>query len=250
MYLIHHPDTIPTDLPAHKSTYNFDLSSDDIEEQGIFGAVSRCLEVCLGQHRDGNIHFKERGQSLERMIRMMKSAVKQMNEMDRQAFEDAWLNRLIQAAKDAGARIPKMKQKEPQVIVHGSEPSAGGSQILKRKTPENPESIYSVCLAEPVTKKSRVIISIDESDDNSESTHQSPSNLAHTTLSPLNTQFKLHKPTPQQGKILFTKDTSTLEEKEVARSRRIKHDNRQHAKAEADTKAAKEKKVQHKRELA
>ncbi|KAF9059110.1 hypothetical protein BDP27DRAFT_1371857 [Rhodocollybia butyracea] len=69
-YLQHLPPTFPLDPPADQSSYHFSLSTDDIEERGIFGAVSRCLEVCLGQSRDGVIHFKERGARLEVIIKM------------------------------------------------------------------------------------------------------------------------------------------------------------------------------------
>ncbi|KAE9388771.1 hypothetical protein BT96DRAFT_947346 [Gymnopus androsaceus JB14] len=108
--LKHLPEHIPLDLPAHESTYHFQLPSDDeIEERGAFGAISHALEICFGQRRDGLIMFKERGQRLEEMVKMLKLGVKQMSDGDREAFRDAWLKRLIEAAKAAGGRVPKRK---------------------------------------------------------------------------------------------------------------------------------------------
>ena len=104
------PENIPLDLPAHGSTYHFQLPSDDeIEERGAFGAVSHALEICLGQRQDGLIVFKERGQRLEQMVKMLKLGVKWMSDGDREAFRDAWLKRLIEAAKAVGGSIPKRK---------------------------------------------------------------------------------------------------------------------------------------------
>ncbi|THU86612.1 hypothetical protein K435DRAFT_868110 [Dendrothele bispora CBS 962.96] len=81
------PNAIPLNPPVAQSTYHFAL--EDVEDRGVFGALSHSLEVCLGQtHND---------------------AVKKMSEADRTAFESAWLERLIKSAENQGARHPKRK---------------------------------------------------------------------------------------------------------------------------------------------
>ncbi|KAJ3733667.1 hypothetical protein DFJ43DRAFT_960664, partial [Lentinula guzmanii] len=82
---------LPHNLPFNppESSYHFSLPPEDIEERGIFGAVSRCLEICLGQNRAGTTHYTERGPCLEAMVDMLKSAVEQMGDGDREATDSA-----------------------------------------------------------------------------------------------------------------------------------------------------------------
>ncbi|PBK87479.1 hypothetical protein ARMGADRAFT_1085498 [Armillaria gallica] len=99
-----HHDSVPLD--PIQSTYNFSLNPDILEDGGPFAAISQCLEVNFATWRnpDGLIHFAERGKQLERMITMLKQAVKMMSEKDREAFSSAWLERLITAAINQGAK--------------------------------------------------------------------------------------------------------------------------------------------------
>ncbi|KAF5367889.1 hypothetical protein D9757_011243 [Collybiopsis confluens] len=64
--LQHLPASLPFDPPS--SSYHFHLSEEDIEDRGIFGALSRCLEISFGQHRDGTILFNERAKDDEDII--------------------------------------------------------------------------------------------------------------------------------------------------------------------------------------
>ncbi|PBK85837.1 hypothetical protein ARMGADRAFT_1087109 [Armillaria gallica] len=99
-----HHDSVPLD--PIQSTYNFSLNPDILEDGGPFAAISQCLEVNFATWRnpDGLIHFAEWGKQLERMIMMLKQAVKMMSEKDREAFSSAWLEQLITAAINQGAK--------------------------------------------------------------------------------------------------------------------------------------------------
>ncbi|KAK7452730.1 hypothetical protein VKT23_012131 [Stygiomarasmius scandens] len=51
------PNAIPLNPPVAQSTYHFAL--EDVEDRGVFGALSHSLEVSLGQTHNGVIEFKE-----------------------------------------------------------------------------------------------------------------------------------------------------------------------------------------------
>ena len=55
-----------------------------------------CMEICFQtyQAKDHVIHFTERGKWLNTLTKLMKMAIKTMTEGDREAFEEAWLERL------------------------------------------------------------------------------------------------------------------------------------------------------------
>ncbi|GAW10512.1 DDE superfamily partial [Lentinula edodes] len=224
------PEALPLDPPDHASTYHFNLSPDDLEERGVFGAVSHTLEICFGQRRDGLLHFKERGQRLENLVIMLKAGVKQMSNGDREAFEDAWLNRLIDGAKAAGARIPK--RKVPTTSRDNNElPAAKKTQALSPillddsddeithlDPPQSPIPSSSLLPAIPLA-------SLVSSTASSPSTYPTPTNPS-----------KL-----KQSFLSFTKDTSTEEEKQVARQKRMERDEKVQAKKLASLAAKKEK---------
>ncbi|THV03436.1 hypothetical protein K435DRAFT_747854 [Dendrothele bispora CBS 962.96] len=190
--LLHNlPESIP--LNPSNSTYDFALSPDDIEERGTFGAVSHSLEIGLGQRLDGAIHFQERGYRLEGLISMLKEGVKKMNDVDRTAFESAWLERLIRAAE------------------------ADGAKHSKRKTLD----LGMTGVKEPTSKRRRVIV-IDEEEDNKQN---SPSVSPLPSASSSSSDSKAPRLTKQlpsnlkQTTLPFTKDTRTEEEKAAARKK-------------------------------
>jgi hypothetical protein len=52
------------------------------------------------------VEFEERGAWVVVLGSFLKGVVKWMSVVERLSFEKAWVNRLIQAAKDSGAAIP------------------------------------------------------------------------------------------------------------------------------------------------
>jgi hypothetical protein len=63
---------LPETLPFHplSSTYVFQLNMEDVEDKGVFGVLSHCLEVALQTHsvaiKQEELRFSEHGPRLER----------------------------------------------------------------------------------------------------------------------------------------------------------------------------------------
>ncbi|KAG6806951.1 hypothetical protein H0H92_009395, partial [Tricholoma furcatifolium] len=101
---------LPTSLPLNPvnnlSTYHFGWDAEDIEEEGLFYAFNRCLEVCFETHKlhGQPIVLKERGEQLKNLIQMYKRLAKEAPN-DREMLK-VWLEQLISAAKLAGVKIP------------------------------------------------------------------------------------------------------------------------------------------------
>ncbi|KAG7099906.1 hypothetical protein E1B28_001705 [Marasmius oreades] len=172
------PDNLPLNPPHTDSSYHFSLDRDEFEERGVLGAVSRTLEVCFGQNRDGVIEFKEKGMRLTRDLpKMLKEAVKEMSVFDREVFAEAWIERLIHDAKRVGATAKKRKAEEP------------ASQSYKKARPSS-------------------IIQLDSDDSPTEMSDSEP---------PLQVSIAPH-PKPKlptkQTTLPFAKDTRTEEEKQ------------------------------------
>jgi hypothetical protein len=101
------PLGLPLDPPS--SRYEFGLDSELIEEEGVWFAFNRNLEVCFETHKlapGGTIVFSERGKRYQQLIRMFKLTAKQLEkDTDRNFLREVWLERLITAAKLQGAKI-------------------------------------------------------------------------------------------------------------------------------------------------
>jgi hypothetical protein len=147
--------------------YNFYLDPEILKDGGHFSAVTHALEVSFRTDllalQGRKLIFTERGERLDGLAKFLKNGVKKMSPAERVTFEEAWLERLITAAIDSGARIPSRKRK-----------------AATRATDDN--------LPSPVAKKSKpVVINID---DNSDSEYPSsipmppPSAAASTSAQP------------------------------------------------------------------
>jgi hypothetical protein len=92
------PASIPLDSPV--SNYSFVLDPEKVEDRGLFGAFTDCMEICFKtfQAKDHVIHFMEIGKQLEGLTKLMKVEIKGMMEGDRKVFHEIWLERLIKAA--------------------------------------------------------------------------------------------------------------------------------------------------------
>ncbi|KAJ3736760.1 hypothetical protein DFJ43DRAFT_1193446 [Lentinula guzmanii] len=215
--LTHLPASLP--LSPASSSYHFVLSNDDIEDRGVFGAVSRCLEICFGQRRDGIITFTERGPRTESLVSMLKEALMKMSQGDCDAFEDAWLNRLIEGAQDSGARLPKRKQIE----------SAETGKL-------------------PALKKLKTAVADIDADNENLSVHHASQEIMHTTLpKPLTRSSLFQPPKLKQSTLFFTKDTRTKEEKHAAMLHQMKKAEEAQKEVEAQAEQKRVKKLDKKR---
>jgi hypothetical protein len=77
-YLLEHlPNTLP--LNPEESNYHFGLDMDAVDDEGVWYAFNRSLEVCFEIHKLSNgetIVFHERGNRYKALITMMKTTVK------------------------------------------------------------------------------------------------------------------------------------------------------------------------------
>lgn len=98
------PKTLPFNPP--QSRYNFYFDEEDIEEEGLWYAFNRNLEVCFETHtcRDGQIVLRERGACYGNLMKMFQRMLRE-DAAGRDWVQEQWLERLIEAAKLAGATV-------------------------------------------------------------------------------------------------------------------------------------------------
>jgi hypothetical protein len=111
---------LPQNIPFQplSSLYHFQPDTSSIEDKGVFGVSAHCLEVAFGTHAlrlcNKDLIFSERGPRLEvNLMHLLRWTVKELPSIkDQQAFSDAWIDRLIQAAVASGGAIPSQKRYE------------------------------------------------------------------------------------------------------------------------------------------
>ena len=105
------PENLPLDPPQSESCYSFGLETELIEEEGVWFAFNRNLEVCFETHKipaGGSIVFRERGSRCEALVKMFKEAVKAFTkDADHDFLREVWLKWLIKAMEMQGAKVPK-----------------------------------------------------------------------------------------------------------------------------------------------
>ncbi|KZV74581.1 hypothetical protein PENSPDRAFT_662242 [Peniophora sp. CONT] len=102
---------LPISLPdnASESLYVFGLDKDNITDGGLWQTLNHNLECCFQTHklRGKPLKFTERGTRLVSLITVLKTAIfDNENNTEREPIHTGWLNRLVKAAEDSGARIP------------------------------------------------------------------------------------------------------------------------------------------------
>lgn len=117
---------LPTSLPENPadSPYRFYLDPDALDDRGYLGELSHALEVSFVTHQRP-LQFLQRGSSLDPLPALLKTAVKHMSSAERDVFRQAWLQRLIDAASAAGAKVPPRsdKRKAIEAPAAATEPS-------------------------------------------------------------------------------------------------------------------------------
>lgn len=100
------PETLP--LNPNQSHYYFTADPADIEDLGLYGAFARNLEICFETFKsaDGEIKLLERGDRLNALVPFIKRVIRE-DPNNRDMVAAAWVERLIRAAKTAGAIIPE-----------------------------------------------------------------------------------------------------------------------------------------------
>ncbi|KAJ6460178.1 hypothetical protein C8R45DRAFT_1109067 [Mycena sanguinolenta] len=117
---------LPTTLPAGPTNapYRFFLDEDRVTFAGsILPEVQRALEASFETFNGPHIpvRFQECSAHVQALIPFLKASVKQMNPGEREAFEAAWMDKLVGGAKESGAKIPSRtrKHREREEQDHG-----------------------------------------------------------------------------------------------------------------------------------
>ena len=83
-----------------------------MKEEGYGYALNRCLELAfktssLGS--GGKLVIQERGHCFTDLMKMFRNILKHLSSSDRNFYVLRWVDRIIEAALAAGAKIPKQK---------------------------------------------------------------------------------------------------------------------------------------------
>ena len=113
---IEHLATLLTHLPkslpeaAEDSNYQFYLDHEKVDDIGIYPELNRRLEICFGTWKapGAAIRFTERGSHLKDLISILKRTIRE-DPGCRAFVQTHWLERLIVAAKESGAKIPNKR---------------------------------------------------------------------------------------------------------------------------------------------
>ena len=100
---------LPKSLPERSddSNYQFYLDHEKVEDIGIYPELDRRLEICFGTRKAPRaaIRFTEQGPHLKDLISILKRTIRE-DPGCREFVRTHWLERLIVAAKESGAKIP------------------------------------------------------------------------------------------------------------------------------------------------
>lgn len=79
----------------------------EAKEEGPYYAINQSLEIAFATYKlHGNaLELTERGTRLAQLIKIMKDVMKKLSDSERKLFVDVWVERLIVAAKSAGATV-------------------------------------------------------------------------------------------------------------------------------------------------
>ncbi|GLB43934.1 hypothetical protein LshimejAT787_1501180 [Lyophyllum shimeji] len=105
------PPSLSLDLPDNVTTYHFYFNSEDVENEGLYYAFNRRLEICFQTHllQGRPITLQERGKRLQNLIQMFKKVAKEVLQ-EQDMLQKCWLERLISVAKAARAIITSKRK--------------------------------------------------------------------------------------------------------------------------------------------
>lgn len=104
------PSSLPLDPPDNLSTYFFGLDAEEVKAEGAVYALTQNLQRCFRTHslaKGEVLCFKERGKRCESLVQLLKTSMRLITSpKDRQFIVESWVERLVTAAKNSGAKIP------------------------------------------------------------------------------------------------------------------------------------------------
>jgi hypothetical protein len=88
------------------------LDADDVKEEGTMYAFNRALEIVFQTHklRGDTLVFAERGKRVLGLEKFIKKIVKDITLPEARSHQVRWIERLITAARDSGAKLPPPKR--------------------------------------------------------------------------------------------------------------------------------------------
>lgn len=107
------PATLPVDPPDTETKYFFGLDQDEVAEEGVFAALTRNLERCFQTHVQppgGTLKFTERGKRCVNLVKVLKTAMRNLSPAEREVIVETWVERLITAARNSGAKIARKRR--------------------------------------------------------------------------------------------------------------------------------------------
>ncbi|KAJ7323198.1 hypothetical protein DFH08DRAFT_969285 [Mycena albidolilacea] len=224
--------SLPKDLP--NSHYQFYLDLESIDLCGYFGAAGHRLEIAFQTFTLGKqpLVFLQRGSCIDDLPKLLKLAVKQMSDGERENFRTAWIKHLIRAAKDSGAKIPAPKCK--------------AVALTTDSTNTDPALL-------PAKKAKGAVMVVDDSESDCEPNTHSPSPLITPAIPPPAPPPRPNPPTQKTTESTFAafgwKKASPEEVK--AQWRKVREENEDKRKEKvADDERREEEKKQHTQELA
>ncbi|KAI5821783.1 hypothetical protein K523DRAFT_358957 [Schizophyllum commune Tattone D] len=194
---------LPESLPLNpaETTYQFFIDPDDLEE-GKEYALRRRLELAFPDTWQQNaprgraIQIRERGRRLDTdLIKFLRENLRDIPEAERGLFQDIWVDRLILAAKEAGAKPRKRAVADSED--EGDVPIAGVNPTRKRPKQttlmahlstgnvDKPPGITFASTTAQETPQSDglgVIVISDTDDEDYEPEHEEPTTPCHASL--------------------------------------------------------------------
>lgn len=106
------PATLPIEPRDSEGAYRFGLDAEDEKEEGVLYAFNRSLEITFRTHQNPDLVINQRGPCFKDLIKIFKNVAKQITPSERDNQDGhfrRWLERLIEAAEKAGAKVVKKK---------------------------------------------------------------------------------------------------------------------------------------------
>ncbi|KAG6824721.1 hypothetical protein H0H92_006024 [Tricholoma furcatifolium] len=239
------PLELPLNPPGDESSYHFYLDHEDVENEGIYYAFNRRLEICFGTYllMGKQITFKERGERLHNdLIKLFRKAVKELPSVqEHNMVEAVWLERLIKAAKDAGARIPSKKRK---VISSDDEATHAAPLQKQRQGGNHTQPIVVDSDVEAIAPNLPELIELSDDEDDEEETPNSP--IVPPAIAPAAPQL----PQPLRQATLFTlglkrctKEEAVSQTKKSAQEHKLKMEDAKKREADVKMKTMERKKA-------
>jgi len=108
-------DYLPESVPLAKTgsiRYDFGLDDEDVRDEGVGYALNWRLEIVFETHnlpKGGVLQLKERGPHWKQLVSFPRDTAKKLTVGDCEFVVGCWVQRIIEGAQAAGAKIPNKK---------------------------------------------------------------------------------------------------------------------------------------------